>query len=579
MQFMQLWFQFALLVAFTVSGLNAQNKSSSDIRSSAVIHASSGIPVYILAGQSNANLAGMDRVIVNTINASHGTAEFVKVAVNGTGLIADPTKLDWDPDTGELFLELESAISTAISNVVSQQQTPTLHILWVQGEGYHGRPERYAAKLKQFISQLQVDFAARPLQFVISLSPNNPVTLAAQLSVLAGKPEVLFVKETHPGYWDEGVHLDRPTREGIAQKFLSLVPPPGQSIDGYTRLEPAWGVKNFVDYDLVTGFAYTDFTYSYAGTLDQIVNSFSGDDQITTGHGSDIIFVGGNDDVVFAGEGDDYISGEVYEDELHGEGGNEVILGGLGADAIFGGQGNDNMRGGSQDDLIYGGDGDDILRGDEGNDLLDGGLGEDTASYNTALAAVRVGLHIVGAQDTGGAGIDTLVSIENLTGSAFSDTLRGSLASNRLIGGKGNDHLYGSAGDDTIDGGEGDDYISAGPGKDLMFGSTGADRFVFSTGQFAGNNVNNVDRIRDFTTADFDKIDLHLIDANVSIPEIQNLKFIGKSVFSKTAGELRYQVTDSITMVYGDTNGDATADFAIRLDNVSSLSASDFILQ
>ena len=60
--------------------------------------------------------------------------------------------------------------------------------------------------------------------------------------------------------------------------------------------------------------------------------------------------------------------------------------------------------------------GEDLLDGGEGDDTLDGGTGIDTASY--ALAAggcVAVSLALAGAQDTGGAGIDTLLSIENLT--------------------------------------------------------------------------------------------------------------------------------------------------------------------
>ena len=56
------------------------------------------------------------------------------------------------------------------------------------------------------------------------------------------------------------------------------------------------------------------------------------------------------------------------------------------------------------------------------NDLLAGGNGTDTATYTGAAAAVS--LLIAGGQNTGGAGTDTLSSIENLTGGAGNDTLR-----------------------------------------------------------------------------------------------------------------------------------------------------------
>jgi Ca2+-binding RTX toxin-like protein len=61
------------------------------------------------------------------------------------------------------------------------------------------------------------------------------------------------------------------------------------------------------------------------------------------------------------------------------------------------------------------------------------------------------------AQNTVGAGSDTLTSFENLTGSAFDDVLTGSTAANVLTGGNGNDVLNGGAGADTLIGGLGND--------------------------------------------------------------------------------------------------------------------------
>jgi Ca2+-binding RTX toxin-like protein len=55
------------------------------------------------------------------------------------------------------------------------------------------------------------------------------------------------------------------------------------------------------------------------------------------------------------------------------------------------------------------------------------------------------------AQNTLGAGSDTLTGFENLTGSAFNDRLTGSTSANILHGGAGNDILAGGAGADTFD--------------------------------------------------------------------------------------------------------------------------------
>ncbi len=75
--------------------------------------------------------------------------------------------------------------------------------------------------------------------------------------------------------------------------------------------------------------------------------------------------------------------------------------------------------------------------GGAGNDLLDGGTGLDTADYSSATAGVTVSLLVGAAQAHLGAGIDTLSSIENLTGSAFADKLTGNNAANVLDGGNG----------------------------------------------------------------------------------------------------------------------------------------------
>ena len=54
---------------------------------------------------------------------------------------------------------------------------------------------------------------------------------------------------------------------------------------------------------------------------------------------------------------------------------------------------------------------------------------------------MSVSLAVLTAQDTGGAGSDTLVTVENLIGSDHNDSLTGDTGANTLIGGLGNDTL------------------------------------------------------------------------------------------------------------------------------------------
>ncbi|RZI87895.1 MAG: type I secretion C-terminal target domain-containing protein, partial [Pseudomonas sp.] len=96
------------------------------------------------------------------------------------------------------------------------------------------------------------------------------------------------------------------------------------------------------------------------------------------------------------------------------------------------------------------GKGEAVLVSNPGNDLLEGGHGMDTVSYATAKAGVVVDLNLVGQQDTGGGGLDTLVRIDNLIGSDYHDTLIGNANDNVLIGGRGDDLLTGGGGNDTF---------------------------------------------------------------------------------------------------------------------------------
>jgi Ca2+-binding RTX toxin-like protein len=62
---------------------------------------------------------------------------------------------------------------------------------------------------------------------------------------------------------------------------------------------------------------------------------------------------------------------------------------------------------------------------------------------------VNVNLSLTTAQATGGSGSDTILNIENLTGSNYNDTLIGNSANNTLNGGTGADIMMGGAGNDV----------------------------------------------------------------------------------------------------------------------------------
>ncbi|MCW5734156.1 MAG: hypothetical protein KIS73_08520 [Enhydrobacter sp.] len=246
---------------------------------------------------------------------------------------------------------------------------------------------------------------------------------------------------------------------------------------------------------------------------------------------------------------------------------NNVILGNTGNNTLKGGAGNDIMLGGAGTDLLQGGDDNDTLAGGAGDDTLNGQAGTDTAVYADATAGVKVAL-ISGAQDTLGAGIDTLASIENLTGSNFNDSLTGDGNANVLNGGGGKDLLIGGGGGDTLLGGE---------GRDVLTGGDGADFFHYRTVADTGTTATTWDTIKDFTQGS-DIINLGAIDADTTMAANQAFAFIGAAAFAGIAGQLRAEQGAGKTLISGDINGDAAADFAIELSGLHTLTATDFTL-
>ncbi len=171
---------------------------------------------------------------------------------------------------------------------------------------------------------------------------------------------------------------------------------------------------------------------------------------------------------------DDFILGSIVDETFEGRGGNDWLDGRAGNDAIDGGFGNDVVRGGLGDDVLFGGDGNDLLVGNGGNDTLDGGDGFDTVTYREAIGGVTADL--TQTADVGsGEGIDQFISIENVDGGFFDDTITGDGFGNTLRGQAGNDTLNGGGGSDTLLGGVGNDTISGSDGEDFILGQNGDD--------------------------------------------------------------------------------------------------------
>ncbi|MGD1717041.1 calcium-binding protein [Dapis sp. BLCC M172] len=109
-------------------------------------------------------------------------------------------------------------------------------------------------------------------------------------------------------------------------------------------------------------------------------------------------------------------------------------------------------------DQLFGYAGNDVLLGGKGADTLNGGDGLDFVSYqdNNQGTGATVDLSQGKASNDGFGTQDTLISIENVTGSDYDDNIKGDGDANILIGRLGTDILTGGAGADTFYVGEGD---------------------------------------------------------------------------------------------------------------------------
>jgi Ca2+-binding RTX toxin-like protein len=378
------------------------------------------------------------------------------------------------------------------------------------------------------------------------------------------------------------------------------------------------------------------------------------------------------------------LTGNDGNDNLRGEAGNDTLLGGAGSDSFNGGAGNDSIDGGTITDLVNYVDlnsieysnatsginlnlqtgvvSDDGLGGQDqltninfvagsgyndvitGSDRLlfeqfEGGAGDDTidggaidvsgvssnrATYVNAGAAVTVNLSLAGAQNTGGAGTDTLININHLRGSNFNDVLTGSdatayaesfnggagvdaidgrggrdqvrydtgtkgavvdmsLATGQVLndghdnvetiagienlrGGNQNDSFTGDAQNNLLEGFGGNDTLVGGQGADTLTGGDGDDSLTGGTGTDLyryGASGNGIDTITDFETGDVIGVGATLVAGTAVAGD-------GSTV---TNGGVQVSSNAGVTTLYIDTNNKAGAEVQIKLSGTHAATA------
>lgn len=334
----------------------------------------------------------------------------------------------------------------------------------------------------------------------------------------------------------------------------------GQEWEIY-RLDPASGL--FVEVAdgrgaiTLTETALSDLVATEDGIAEDPEND---DDDLFAGSGDDDDFrAGGSDD------GDDVYMGRAGIDSVSfsGTAGVTVNLGltqfqnsGRGYDRFVD---IEEIRSANGQDRLVGDDDDNRFDCVAGNDSANGGLGDDTV--NGGLGDDRI---------AGAGGDDRLVGgtgDDRGFGGTGSDDLFGNDGADTLSGGGGADDLRGGAGRDDLQGGAGRDLLQGGLGADLLSGGEGADVFRFRSAEEIGRAATH-DVVTDFARG-LDHLNFRGFDFD----------FIRGAAFSgDDQAELRFARTDGGIRLFGDVDGDGTADFMLELRGLGGIGADDLML-
>ncbi len=162
------------------------------------------------------------------------------------------------------------------------------------------------------------------------------------------------------------------------------------------------------------------------------------------------------------------------------------------------------------------------------------------------------------AQNTKGAGIDTIIGFEKLYGSNHNDVLKANNSGSYIKGAKGDDTIY------------------SGSGGDVLYGGSGKDTFVFNTAL----NKNNIDTIKDFLSIDdVLKLDNDIFtELDTGTLKSSNFKANSTGKATDSNDHIVYNTKNGELSYDADGNGSANAQVFAVLDNKASLQFDDFVV-
>jgi Ca2+-binding RTX toxin-like protein len=303
------------------------------------------------------------------------------------------------------------------------------------------------------------------------------------------------------------------------------------------------GVDRLINIERVVGTKFGDMIYGSDRAVNEVLRGNGGDDTLSggTGTGTDL---GLNLVEYWAAPGS--VTVDLLQGRAWGADGNDVLYGFTG---IIGSQFDDQLTGNANNNYF---------EGFGGNDTIDGGAGNDRASYSGELSSVRIDLTAGKAYTS--SGVDTLISIESMRGSEFSDELRGNEGHNDFQGRAGDDTVLAGAGDDTVHGGKGNDAIDGGAGTDTArFTGARADYLISFNSITKSYTVTDNTELRDGvdTLTGFEKMIFGEVEFNINAQ--------GGVV---PAGEEFHQIDPAGTYLAASTDTGAKAATTLTLDSL-----------
>lgn len=409
-----------------------------------------------------------------------------------------------------------------------------------------------------------------------------------------------------------GLNVDVSTRNNLLTVGTSGYKYQQYELRGNDRITGSSGNDKIIGSkgnDVIDGGAGVD-VLSFKG-FDVSVNVNLSTGTVTNSYGTSS--VDEVEDIEGSGYGD-ALTGNALNNSFQGFGGNDTISGGSGIDTVSfldatsavtvnlssgtatGGSGSDTLSsierviGSRFNDTLTGSSANESFVGGFGNDSINGSSGVDTVEYSGVGSGITVNLTT--GVTSGGAGADILVSIENVKGSIFADSITGNSVANNLRGGNGNDALVGASGNDSLYGEAGNDILRGGNGNDILYGGAGRDIFRFDS-TLGTTTTPNIDQIKDFSVVDdtiqlqnaiFNNAALTAVATNTALSSTTTLSGYFKAittggvtdskdyiVYNKTTGGLYYDAD-------GGTDGNADGIQIALLGTNLALTAADFVI-